>query len=525
MIDTGDATLDAIVAGLLREVTEVDTTEITYTFELTAALDGDPEYSRFNQAMIDRHMAVFSHLSELSGATFREADLSDESADYYFAFRENVSTAYVVEYEGGRLHVHNPDRDDPELGSYVDHLVLHELGHGFGLEHGHDYNGLPPEFQGHSWSVMSYRAHPFTTELTYGDSHGPETYMPADIAAIQYLYGADFETEAGDTVYTVDFNTGELFVDGEGQGVPVNEQTLRTIWDGAGEDTLDLSNAWSRLEIDLRPGAFTSFGAGFLAIQGRGSSGDLLFAEGNLANPYLYQGNRSSLLENAIGGLMADKIIGNVIDNRLEGRGGNDSLFGMAGDDELLGGGGDDLVVDGLGDTDAQGNAGDDYLVALSGDGVLDGGAGNDILIGGNSNDHLRGGNGNDVLRGDAGQGLLFGSDTLEGGAGDDTLMGGRGADQFIFRPNDGADMIGGFAASQLGDWDVAAVFVDRADFLSGVDQIVLAGFSDVTADNVMSFVSLDSTESHAVFSAEQTTVTFFGVGVDQLSQEDFVFL
>lgn len=65
----------------------------------------------------------------------------------------------------------------------------------------------------------------------------------------------------------------------------------------------------------------------------------------------------------------------------------------------------------------------------------------------------------------------------------------------------------------------------DNADFQSGVDSIALTGFADVSAENVMSFVGFDSTQTHAVFNAEGTSVTFFGVGVDQLSQEDFVFL
>ncbi len=525
MIDIGESTLDQLIEGLVRGLAPFGATEITYTFELSSDLRADPAYSALNQASIDRHLEVFAHAAALTGLTFREVDPDVESADFYFTFLEGVPTAYVVAHLGGTLHVYNPDRDQPVLGSYTDHLILHEVGHGFGLEHGHDFEGLPPAFQGHSWSVMSYRAHPDTDSLFYGDSHGPETYMPADIAALQYLYGANFETESGDTVYTVNFENGEFFIDGESQGDPVNRETLRSIWDGGGIDTLDLSNAQSSLEVDLRPGAFTSFGDAYLAYQADGPFGSDLYAEGNLANPYLYEGDVRSLLENAIGGKFGDKLVGNVANNRLEGRGGNDSLFGLVGDDELLGGAGDDLIVDGIGDTLAAGDDGDDFVIALSGSGTLTGGLDADILIGGIDDDVLDGGAGNDVLRGDASMGLLFGNDTLIGGADDDLLMGGRGADEFQFTTNDGDDTIAAFDAGDLAPGTVATVAATGADFESGVDEIIFTGFTQVTADNVMSFVVDDPDTGHAVFAAEGTSITFFDISTAQLQAEDFIFV
>ncbi len=525
MIDTGDATLDAIVEGLLQGQTSVASTEITYRFGLPESLVAQPDYSALNQSMIDRHLAVFASVAAFTGATFRDVTDTAETPRFTFAFKEDVATAFVVDFEGSSLHVFNPDRDQPVPGTYTDHLVLHELGHGLGLEHGHETGGTPREYQGHSWSVMSYRAHPDTESLFYTDSHGPETYMLADVAALQYLYGANFDTAAGDTLYTVNFETGEFFVDGVGQGVPNTNEILRTVWDGAGTDTLDLSNAEAALEINLQPGAFTSFGLSYLAYQGRNPSGQSLYAEGNLGNPYLFEGNTSSLLENAIGGGFSDKIIGNVVNNRLEGRGGNDSLFGLAGDDELLGGIGEDFIVDGLGNTTADGGEGDDFVVALSGSSDLSGGAQDDILIGGVDDDVLDGGAGNDVLRGEAGHGLLFGADTLIGGDGDDLMMGGRGADEFWFTPDAGDDTIAAFAASDLTIGGALDVVPTGADFRSGIDTIILQSFSSVTAENVLSFVMDDPDTGHATFAAEDTVIRFFDLTSDQLVVEDFVFL
>lgn len=525
MINTGDRTVDTLIGGLLLGNTPLGVTEVTYSFQQSPVLVDVNGYSVLNQASIDRHLEVFDHVTALTGVNFVSEDVNETQVDLYFTFRESTGTAFVVEHLGGTLHVYNPERDTPVLGSYADHLILHELGHGLGLEHGHDDGALPPEFQGHSWSLMSYRAHPDTEDLRFGDSHGPETYMPADIAALQFLYGANFDTASGDTTYTVDFTTGEFFVDGVSQGVPNNNETFRTIWDGNGIDTLDLSNALSDLEIDLQPGGFTSFGFLYLPYLGNtrlDGFGDELFAEGNLANPYLYYGNTASLLENARGGDGDDKIVGNVADNLLEGGEGRDAIYGMSGDDVLVGGQGNDLIIDGLGDTEARGDNGRDFILALSGNGNLRGGTGADIIIGGTGDDTILGEGGDDILRGESGIGFVFGGDTLIAGKGEDLLMGGRGADQFEFTPNDDSNVIASFRQSDLRSGSIDTVDLIGADFQSGVDTVHLRDFDAIDADNVMSFFS--QSDDGAVFTAQGTTITFFDLVVDDLQAGDFIF-
>ena len=526
VIDTGDPLLDELIDGLLMDSVYDAGGEITYTFDLTADIAFDDANSVLNQASIDRHLQVFADVTAYTGVTFTEVDALEQNADLYFSFRENTSTAYVYGYNGGVMHVYNPDRDTPIMGDYVDHLILHELGHGLGLEHAHDdhghgdeEHGLPEAYQGHSWSVMSYRAHPDTNSLYYGTEHGPETFMLADIAALQYQFGANFEAQSDDTLYQVNFSTGELLINGESQGVPNNNKMQRAIWDGAGIDTLDLSNGEDHMTINLQPGSFTSFGERFLPdTTGEG----VYFAEGNIANPYLYNGNLSSLIENAIGGGFRDLIIGNVLDNTLTGGNGEDGLYGLAGNDTLIGGRDNDLIIDGLGHTTATGGAGDDVVVALSGNGNLQGNGSNDVIIGGIGADNLSGGVGNDKIRGEGGRGLMFGDDVIIGGRDDDLLMGGRGADQFVFRPDDGNDVIAGFL---VGDITTAAsrdIDPSSVDFTVGVDTIKLSGFRDIDASNVMDFVT-DGAQG-AVFSAENTTVTVFGVSATTLSADDFVF-
>ena len=522
VINTGNRTVDALIGGVLLTREPLNVTEVTYSFEQSPLLVDVNGYSTLGEAAINRHLEVFDHVTALTGLAFVERDPNEEEVDLYFTNREGTETAFVVEHLGGTLHVYNPERATPVLGSYTDHLILHELGHALGLEHGHEPGGLPREFQGHSWSLMSYRTHPNTESLLFADSHGPETYMAADIAGLQFLYGANFDTEDGDTTYTVDFQTGEFFVDGEGMGRPNNNQTFRAIWDGGGNDTLDLSDAYAPLEIDLQPGGFTSFGYQYLSYLGSNRFNDDLFAEGNLANPYLYYGNTSSLLENAIGGSSNDVIIGNQTSNRLDGGSGRDVLYGMTGDDELIGGAGNDRLIDGQGNTEAYGDNGRDFILALSGNGNLHGGTGADIIIGGIGDDTIEGGGGDDVLRGEAGSGFIFGGDTLIAGRGDDVVMGGRGADQFVFAPGDDNNMIAVFRESDVRSGNIDDITPTGADFESGVDKIVLSGFDDVDSATVLDH--LTDTAAGAVFNAEGTEITFFELSVEDLRTEDFVF-
>ena len=215
-------------------------------------------------------------------------------------------------------------------------------------------------------------------------------------------------------------------------------------------------------------------------------------------------------------------------DDLVYGNSGDDMLYGGAGDDQIYASDGDDLIEGGLGnDSISAGNgkdtilggAGDDVLKKLSGEGHIEGGEGGDIIIGGYNNDLLAGGQGNDVVIGDIST-YLGGLDTIEGGAGDDILMGGIGSDTFIFRPNSGVDTIAGvdviaaqtLAMSELGfssDWTSA-------------DRIHLIGFENVTQDTLFNHIT--ETAQGAVFSAEGTSIVFYGITADDLNVDHFVF-
>lgn len=92
--------------------------------------------------------------------------------------------------------------------------------------------------------------------------------------------------------------------------------------------------------------------------------------------------------------------------------------------EQLLGSNSNDLI---------NGYLGDDQLFGFNGNDTLNGGVGNDYLAGGNGSGTN---SGNDILNGGAGD------DTLSGEDGNDTLNGGAGNDSYIYKANQGIDII-----------------------------------------------------------------------------------
>ncbi|MBM3543633.1 MAG: protease [Alphaproteobacteria bacterium] len=337
---------------------------------------------------------------------------------------------------------------------------LHEIGHTLGLKHPHETdNGFPvlaSQFDSVEFTVMSYRSYvgASTTGLVNETWGYPQTFMMLDIAALQHMYGADFTTNSGNSQYTWNNHTGEMYINGVGQGAPGGNKIFMTIWDGGGVDTYDLFNYTNNVEIDLRPGHWTTTSQAQLADLHHSSTNSALIARGNIANALLYQADTRSMIENARGGSGNDKITGNDLANWLLGGNGDDKLFGRGGDDFLDGGFGTDRL-DGAAGTDTvdyrfyngvtevnldtgktafPGNtSAKETLISI--ENALTGG-GNDKLTGNDVANELWAGAGNDTIKGGKGNDLLIGedgNDVLSGGAGRDVSWGGSGKDRFDF--------------------------------------------------------------------------------------------
>jgi serralysin len=328
--------------------------------------------------------------------------------------------------------------------------MIHELGHALGLSHPND-DGLASGFD-NSTTIMSYNPHPYSLfrDVTSDGGGGfswtyvtidPETPMPKDIAAIQYLYGANMDHATGNDTYT--FDPAAPFI--------------KTIWDAGGTDTISVSNFTTNCRIDLAAGHYSN-----ITIPS-----DPLPEGVTETNTGIYDGHSNLaiafnvVIENALGGSGNDNLLGNSAANTLTGGAGNDKLNGKGGTDLLDGGPGNDTyVIDSASEINT-GNAdtGTDLVkskvtytlgdeqenLTLAGVELING-TGNDF-------DNRINGNGvKNVLDGQAGD------DTLFGGLGKDTLTGGDGADVFRF-------------AATLGGGNVDEI----TDFTSGEDVLKLA--------------------------------------------------
>ncbi|NDJ55949.1 serralysin family metalloprotease [Enterobacteriaceae bacterium 4M9] len=215
---------------------------------------------------------------------------------------------------------------NPELGNYGRLTFTHEIGHTLGLNHPGNYNaGLGnPTYRDASYaedtrmfSVMSY----WQPSNTGGDFKGAYASAPLidDIAAIQHLYGANFTTRTGDTIYGFNSNTGRDFY----TATSASQKLIFSVWDAGGNDTLDFSGYSNNQRINLNDGTFSDVG---------GLLGNVSIAAG-------------ATIENAIGGAGNDVIVGNNVANVLRGGAGNDVLYGAEGSDTLWGGSGSDIFV------------------------------------------------------------------------------------------------------------------------------------------------------------------------------------
>jgi len=122
------------------------------------------------------------------------------------------------------------DYRTPAPGNYAYMTLIHELGHTLGLKHGNETGGvanatLPAATNDLEYSIMTYASYIGSSGVsdTCALDSNPQTFMMDDIAALQYMYGANF-TVVGPTRYSWNPNTGETSVNGVGQGTGTSHQ-------------------------------------------------------------------------------------------------------------------------------------------------------------------------------------------------------------------------------------------------------------------------------------------------------------
>lgn len=220
------------------------------------------------------------------------------------------------------------------IGSNGYATVVHEIGHALGLAHPHDGGGRSDQiFPGvlgpfdsfgdydlnqSIWTVMSYNSgwdEVPTTSSLYGNTITP---MALDIAALQQIYGANYNYNTGNQTYLL----------------PTTNTTgtgWSCIWDAGGIDTISASSATGNCEINLNAAQLFGENAGGFVSHESNVIGGFTIANG-------------VVIENALGGRGSDRITGNSANNLIASGDGDDYIIGKGGNDTIDGGGGIDIA-------------------------------------------------------------------------------------------------------------------------------------------------------------------------------------
>ncbi len=193
------------------------------------------------------------------------------------------------------------------IGESNPRKLMHELLHTLGLDHPGPYNGDTADYESqalfqqdsHQYTVMSYWLAGVTgaDHQADGVSWFASTPLLYDVASLQYLYGANMTTRTGNTVYGFNSTAGREVFD-----LALHPNSVFTIWDAGGRDTLDLSGYATPSLIDLHAGAFSDTGQ---------MTDNISIAFG-------------ARIENAVGGPGNDILVANEAQNQLSGGGGGD---------------------------------------------------------------------------------------------------------------------------------------------------------------------------------------------------------
>ncbi|MEO5344447.1 MAG: M10 family metallopeptidase, partial [Gammaproteobacteria bacterium SHHR-1] len=362
---------DAEVTGvLIGSEAKWGQTSLTYSFPTSVPTDytGDPDYTTnwtaLNSTEQTAVRSVFALLDDFLPLTFTE--VGGDAGDIRFSLVDmGAGTAGFAVTPGsnspfgdgvlGDVFLSNAIRASgnyqPKGDNY--HTIMHEIGHALGLKHTFESPLAPTGTDNFDYSLMSY-TQARNMGISFSESGGnlsytadrlamPQGYALYDIAGLQTLYGANQSSTSGSNSYSLSSRDYDYL----------------TIWDAAGTDTIDVSNAIGTSIVNLNPGSHSSidlwtleqqiaqtqaeypgYSAAWIANAYTSYSSNLYTGENNLAIAY------GVVIENLNTGAGDDQITDNPYDNQISTAAGNDQItLGQGGFDSIDGGSGTDSIL------------------------------------------------------------------------------------------------------------------------------------------------------------------------------------
>lgn len=264
-VSSGLTHIDALLAeGPQWNYLTASTNNISYTFSIDSNNEsGVTNQKAFSNAQKNATVGALNYISNLTGINFSETSNGNE-ANIHFSFIDipGDSTAGLSSWSLNYSFDSNNTVIDYSINAYVYldnvewlfdnndltpngngyEVLLHEIGHTLGLKHPFEGDPTLPDNQDNTANTL----------MSYTSSGGPySTYSPFDVAALNWIYGADgLGGDLGinsnnDGRYWTGTADADLITAGNSNDLLKGEAGKDTLTGGAGNDLID-----GGLEID-----------------------------------------------------------------------------------------------------------------------------------------------------------------------------------------------------------------------------------------------------------------------------------